>query len=552
MKHKVLYAALAAVAVLSCTKAPDEEKYDPDTTLKHQGEVTLMASIEDFSTKAYMPSSGYGVWKTGDEIAVRMDDGSYVTFTLSGTGETVRAFFKGEIPQGRTLGDCAVYPASAVKSVNPDGTVTAEIPQAYNADEFKGIMVAAIEDSWEICFRQMLSSVLVTLENFPVSAGSFMLREEGRSLTGDFRFDPHDALVSGISAPVGDGCIEYVLSKSSAKLGCNVFLPVAEYRKLSVKIFDKNGRTISEQPLLQNPFIAERAAITSIEKTLEVVEGPDDIVTLRGVPWCKCNLQRNAGAAAEGWQAGWELASEPWFTYNYDLKENGKYKYDENAAAQMRFDIDNDHCNHFNFGGIAEPFTKETESFAAPSGDLSISGKMFTDRVCTQETADFAAAAYGDLAYWASKGQYRLPTLEEIETLKECDVQYGHCTAPDGMKIWGLLYTEPADPANPAYNSVDIQITEAMLKDGLFLPCAGRRADSSVTVISYRTQGVYWTGGAVDKSFVSGMSWASSAAGAEYEYSDILEFTDKVRTYGHTKGYAYDRKAGFCIRPVLN
>lgn len=551
MKRIIKLAAIAALAAAACTKAPDDQNYEPDGTLKRQGEVTLLASMENFSTKAVMPSSGYGIWKSGDEIAVRLDDGSFVNFAISGTGDTVRAFFKGEVPQGRMLGDCAIYPASAVKGVTDD-KVQVNIPSELSSESFQGVMVAEIKDSWEILFRQTLSCVSLTLNNFPPAAGSFALREEGRSLSGDFQFNPLEASLSGITAPTGEGKVECKLSKAASRMNVNLFLPVAEYRNLSVEIFDKDGRAISLQPVLQSSFIAERASVKLLERTLEDVEIVSDFITLRGVSWCKGNLQRNVSAAAEGWQAGWELAPNQWFSYNYDLRENGNYSYDPAAATQMRFDLDEEHCNHFNFGGIKEPFTNSTESFAAPSGDFSISGKLFTDRACTNVTEDFGSACYGDLAFWASKGQYRLPTLEEIESLRECDIQYGHVLTPDGMKVWGLYYTEALDPENPQFNGLDTEISSEQLEKGLFLPCAGRRADSSVTVISFRTQGAYWTGGAVDKSFVASQSWASKAQGEEYEYSDILEFTQSGRSYGHLKGYAYDRRAGFCIRPVLN
>ena len=551
MKRIIKLAAIAALAAAACTKAPDDQNYEPDGTLKRQGEVTLLASMENFSTKAVMPSSGYGIWKSGDEIAVRLDDGSFVNFALSGTGDTIRAFFKGEIPQGRTLGACAIYPASAINPAN-DGLVSANIPSEISDATFQGIMVASIGDSWEICFRHTLSCVSLTLSNFPPVGASIHLSEEGRSLSGDFVFEPSEVALVGITAPVGEGTLDYRLPKSSSKLNLNFFLPVAEYRNLSVEIFDKDGRSISCQPVLQAAFIAERASMKSLEKTLEDVEIVSDFITLNGVSWCKGNLQRNSSAVLEGWQAGWELAPEQWFSYNYELKANGSYSYDPAAATQMRFDLDEGHCNHFNFGGIEDPYTNATGSFAAPSGDFSISGKLFTDRECRNQTTDFGAAKYGDLAFWASCGQYRLPTLEEIESLKECDIQYGHILAPDGMKVWGLLFTEPADPQSPQFNSIDSEISSEQLENGLFLPCAGRRADSSVTVISFRTQGCYWTGGAVDKSFVASQSWASKAEGAEYEYSDILEFTQSGRSYGHVKGYAYDRRAGFCIRPVLN
>ena len=61
MKRIIKLAAIAALAAAACTKAPDDQNYEPDGTLKRQGEVTLLASMENFSTKAVMPSSGYGL-----------------------------------------------------------------------------------------------------------------------------------------------------------------------------------------------------------------------------------------------------------------------------------------------------------------------------------------------------------------------------------------------------------------------------------------------------------------------------------------------------------
>lgn len=551
MDMKRIFSILAVMLALASCKNK-EDIFEVDDTLHRTGKVTLLASIEDFSTKAEMPATGHGAWKRDDMIAVQVSDGSFVEFRLDGTGDTKRAKFTGEIPEGLQLGSYAVYPADAVSYGN--GKVSLGLPaeRDYVENKFDGLMVARIGETWEIELKQMLSFVNVNFGNFPNGGSRLVLSEPGMRLSGNIEVELDNLIENGIRLQAGEGTLSYNLPSAGSKFSMQILLPVGEYRSLNAEILDKNGEVISSKELFTIPFNAERSAMKSIGCELEAVtrDVPDAIV-LRGVVWMKGNLQRNSNAKNEGFQDGWEIAPAQWFNRNYDLKANGSYTYDPNAATQMRFDIDQNFCNHFNFGGIKEPYTNAAASMATPSGNLNICGKMYTDQACTNETSDFAAAAFGDLAYWASKGNYRLPTAEELATLGECDTQYGHYIAPDGIKIWGLLFTEPATEGSPVFNSIEIQITDEMLDKGLFLPLAGRRADSSVTVISFRTQGCYWSGNAVDKGFVSGMSWASNASGAEYEYSDFLEVLSSKATVGHVKGYAYDRRAGFLIRPVL-
>ena len=42
---------------------------------------------------------------------------------------------------------------------------------------------------------------------------------------------------------------------------------------------------------------------------------------------------------------------------------------------------------------------------------------MFTDPEMQHETKDFRKARYGDIVYWATCGELRLPTAEEMTTL---------------------------------------------------------------------------------------------------------------------------------------
>ncbi|GEM_PF-1128087 len=547
---KILLIMASLLLVAACANKEDE--FIVDETLYHTGRVSLLASIEDFSTKAEMPATGHGCWKKGDEIAVQVSDGSFVTFSLDGTGDTKRAKFVGDIPEGKTLGGYAVYPASAVKASSLEKvTITVPEVQDYDENTFDGAMLAKIGETWEITFQQLLCYVNLSLSNYPAGGAKFVLKEPGYSLSGDFEIDLATAGESGISLREGDGARTYNLSQSSSKASLVVLLPVGEYSSLNFAVKDKNGKTLTSKNLLAEfSLTAERACIKKVSQELDKVASKvEGAIVLRDVVWIAGCLQRNSSATNAGFQTGWEVAPYQWYTYNYQLKENGKYTYDPTTATQMRFDIDQNHCNHFNFGGIKEPYTKEPSSYANPSGALCISGKMYTDRECTQETRDFNAAVYGDLAYWASKGNYRMPTAEELQTLSECDAQYGYYLTPDNFKVWGVLFTEPATEGTPYFNSVESQITDDMLVDGLFLPLAGRRANSSVTVINYRTQGCYWSGNAVAKSTATGDGVEDK--GTDYQYSDILEFTSSKYGVSHIKGWAYDRMAGFVIRPVL-
>ena len=116
MKRTAIILAAAAFVLAGCVKATPEPEYNQDTTLYRTGKVTLLASIEDFSTKAEIPATGHGLWKKGDCITVYTSDGTPVEFKLDGTGDTKKAKFVGEIPSGKELGNLAVYPSGIVRS----------------------------------------------------------------------------------------------------------------------------------------------------------------------------------------------------------------------------------------------------------------------------------------------------------------------------------------------------------------------------------------------------------------------------------------------------
>ncbi len=557
MKKILIYALMALCALAACTKAADEPEYKPDTTLHRTGEVTLLASMEDFSTRVEMPGTGHGVWKKNDSLAVFTTDGTPVIFRIEGTGDTRRARFTGTIPSGKKLGSLAVYPYESVVSYE-GGALRVNVPSTYDVagNSFKGVMIASIEDSWEIAFTQLFALMNCSFKQIPANAHVMRITEQGRSLAGNFLVDPEKGVVTGITAPAGTSGLEISFSESPVSFSMTLPLPVAEYKNLVATIYDKAGDEVISSTLTSSGIFFDRAELRNVETEFPKVHVVSDYVSLKGVNWCRGNLISQKDAAEPGFMPGWRLAPTQWYCHNYDkkvLNDGTKdYNYDDNQATAARYIIDKDNCDHFNFGGIANYTSIDLADVAQPVGDKSICGKMYTNAGCTAETTDPAAAVYGDLAFWASNGSLRMPTSEEIATLKQCDLQYGYVIdkATD-MKIWGILLTDPVGDT-PATNTTAREITDEDMEEGLFLPCAGRHADSNVIVINFRTQADYWSGQAVDKAKLTGESWYSSGAGDNYQYSDFVNYSSNKLSCGHSTGYAYDRRAGFCIRPVKN
>lgn len=557
MKKILIYALMAFFAVVACTKAAEEPEYKPETSLHRTGVVSLLASMEDFSTKVEMPGTGHGVWKKDDSLAVFTTDGTPVIFRIEGTGDTRRARFQGTIPSGKELGSLAVYPYESVVSYE-GGALHVNVPSTYDVagNSFRGVMIASIEDSWEICFTQLFALMNCSFKQIPANAYVMRITERGRSLSGNFLVDPEKSVVTGITAPTGNSGLEISFSENPVSFAMTLPLPVAEYKNLVASIYDVSGDEVVSSSLTSSDIFFDRAELRSVETEFPKVHVVSNYVMLRGVNWCRGNLISQKDAVEPGFMPGWRIAPTQWYCHNYDKKVlsdgSKEYIYDDNQATAARYIIDKDNCDHFNFGGIANYTGIDIADVAQPVGDKSICGKMYTNAACTAETTDPSAAQYGDLAFWASNGLLRMPTGEEIASLKECDLQYGYVIdKATEMKIWGILLTDPVDPT-PVINTTAREITDEDMEEGLFLPCAGRHPDSNTLVINFRTQADYWSGQAVDKAILAGESWYSSGSGDNYQYSDYANYSSNKLSCGHSVGYAYNRRAGFCIRPVKN
>ena len=259
----------------------------------------------------------------------------------------------------------------------------------------------------------------------------------------------------------------------------------------------------------------------------DVVETPA-YIEVAGIKWAVANLEYDKDTTTEGFAAGWKLA-------------DGQYNFVHFGSTGDLTLTDYNKTNHFNFGGIADPFScakASAISMATSDPAFDFSAKMYTDQTCTTATTDFAAAQYGDIAYWASNGKYRMPSAEDFKTLWDNASRTLATYTVGATTIKGMYFFNPAAGEAPAVDSANTKVLTAEdLIVGLFLPLAGRGYDGTeYNVNKIGTQGVYRT------STVNKTSTADDTNGLIYRLHSLTEGAYWHASFGAT--------ARYLIRPI--
>ena len=122
--------------------------------------------------------------------------------------------------------------------------------------------------------------------------------------------------------------------------------------------------------------------------------------------------------------------------------------------------------------------------------------------------------------------------------------------SPDGKIVWGVLFRTKWFGTRETNTTYDRVFTDADLESGLFLPNAGRRANSSSGgVISVTSQGAYRSSTYIGQKSGSDLYYSS------FYQADFIPSTSgpfaKLFDELSSIGDALDATAGFCVRPVL-
>jgi hypothetical protein len=192
-----------------------------------------------------------------------------------------------------------------------------------------------------------------------------------------------------------------------------------------------------------------------------------EYVEVAGIKWAKGNLRYVNGV--------WSLADSQWATTQY-----------VGGSDDQTLDADYKNSEYFSWGIVGKDAVDGTWC-DAPGVDLT---KFYSDDDATVVTEDYDEAVCGDLAKWATRGSYRMPTRDEFNQLiEQASQQYGYVTTSDGNQVYGLLFTNPEGEVTQDLEPREILQSE--LADGLFLPCIGLGWYDQITHAG--KQGSYWS-----------------------------------------------------------
>ena len=218
-------------------------------------------------------------------------------------------------------------------------------------------------------------------------------------------------------------------------------------------------------------------------------------VEVEGVKWGKYNLQYTPNSNADGWTGGYHLAANPWDYYYSDgslpvLSTGSDAETDAIKSDHFRWgDISKAH----NYGRDAKDHYDKTV------GDIQ--------RQITTPNE------FGDLPYYASQQNWRLPSPEDFENLMKNTTEYVGYYIDGTNKIYGALFVPDGvahgwvvNKNNSKYKQSNQtgsipenqlrEFTKEFINKGVFFPAAGSYIDySNGAPIMYTAgrQGLYWT-----------------------------------------------------------
>ena len=566
MKRSIFMMAAVALLAMACTKEQQPASENPFDF--NEGVTEIRVTVP--TTKAAIAEqTGVCTWQNGDKIAIffaseidpetdKPTAGTRLEFTYNGLYEDGSAKFvtTETVPESFVRANAA-YPAAAL---NDKGAQSLIRDYVYSTDSVPVYLVGSVnvnEGALSAHLTYNASIMKFTLHDIPAYAAGFALYSKrpdtvdengdvkvGTAVTIKTTFPYKTGYTSDPSSNANDIVLYSAIAHSS----------VPKY----VYLVDGDGAEIegSRKNFTGDATVGHDQFIVMPRIDFKKAELRKDYVVVKGVKWAKGNLQYKDGAGQDGFQTGWRIAPDQWHNFKY---------VDASADVPTRYDYTNanEEFEHFNLGGLGR-YAKYYTANMKPATPMEISGKVYSKIDGSVELSGDdrfgynpdKASYWGDIAFWASKGKYRMPTNAEMKNIHNVsDKLLGWYVTPDGKKVWGTLFRTP-NPKRSTNSMPEMQFTDADLESGLFLPNAGRRANNgSGSVIAVTTQGTYRTGSYISSKTVSDvLRYYASYFHAEFKTKDGVVTSCSVKLYDGTlgpMGDAYDSTAGFLLRPVI-
>ena len=313
-----------------------------------------------------------------------------------------------------------------------------------------------------------------------------------------------------------------------------VVLPQNDFKpKFDVTTADNKTYTYSVTSSGVNIEAAKVYPITLQVK--EYIPNPP-YIEIGGVKWGKYNLQYTPNSKTVGWKDGYHLAKNPW-----------DYFYTQSSPMTQQQSVrdvdDNSKFDHFRWGDISYAYDY---SYNSPDVVQHYDGS--TGSILKKNNN-----GYGDLPYYASNGNWRLPTKKDYEDLMSHTAQYIGYYSDGTNDILGVLFVpNPTDRSEIGYtvtkdgktnrvsnskavvnnlykpgwadnykaaNSKLIKFTKEDLDKGIFFPAAGWYYPDSKKLQNPGRQGTYWTADAVNSTQAVSFTFTFDAQQATFTSS---------------------------------
>ena len=301
-----------------------------------------------------------------------------------------------------------------------------------------------------------------------------------------------------------------------------VVLPQNDFKpKFDVTTADNKTYTYSVTSSGVNIEAAKVYPITLQVK--EYIPNPP-YIEIGDVKWGKYNLQYTPGSKTDGWEDGYHLAKNPW-----------DYFYPDNDIPGLNGGLNPDAVkfDRFRWGDISK--ANNYANACRPHYSKSTTG--ISEKILDSNSE------FGDLAYYASKHNWRLPTMNDFKKLMANTTQYVGYIDVGGHRIYGSLFIHDGVAHGYAVpNGVRVNknasgvitnknqlkesgkggeklsgnqlyaFTKEKINEGIFFPAAGTIGaynDGAPELIYPGKRGIYWTADPKNKdqaySFVFGM-----------------------------------------------
>ncbi|MBR0029571.1 MAG: hypothetical protein IJP55_04935 [Bacteroidales bacterium] len=554
MKKVLFIAALCALAA-SCSRIEAEQQ-------EVTGESRILQVCASLPATRFSADRGKVAWEQGDEIAVYNSAGEKFVLTLSEGAGTNYGQFSGSF-SGSLDTDLAIHPA-AFAGREP-GTVS--IPKYLEAsDKVPAVMASTLDvvnkEVRAIRFHHIMAVMEFTVNDIPAYARAVRLvSNTGAQLCGDCTVN---ATMDGVNASQGsaqDGtnsCVVY-FNDAGGSVSLCVPLPAFDYKDLSFMLIDGDedpveGTTLVVPQASSSLKSGDYVAMKPLDARALIGDARDAYVKVHGVRWASGNLLRDQSVSRDGWVPGWGLHSRQW--------EGGAVA--TVSDSQKRYD-------HFNWGGISAASYQTDSVVVYPNtgaatgtkvayftyiwprgGALDIQAKSLrywdgtTERDFdyslldgtgkgapyffysgnndgaahpkTWETGGSPATVktfssyYGDLAWWASKGEFMLPGASDFETLRSLANQQAGYIDDGGIRCFGVLFTTRASWERRHTDLTFRALSPEQIEGGLFLPLAGYRKPVAERDIDTKAVLANWSPGSssIAEAGKAGAYWSSA------------------------------------------